>query len=105
MRAAVLSPDDSAVPDQKVVLVPFEEPLPAHFLCSLLNSRVIRRAVRSASGLDASPSLTKRLPLPRWNPQDESHAELANLSVAAHAGRGVDEERLNALVARIYRSA
>jgi len=105
MRAAVLSPDDSAVPDQKVVLVPFEEQLPAHFLCSLLNSRVIRRAVRSASGLDASPSLTKRLPLPRWNPQDESHAEMADLSVRAHTGRGVDEERLNALVARIYRSA
>jgi hypothetical protein len=103
MRAAVLSPSDSAVPDQKVVLVPFGEPFPAHFLCSLLNSRVISHAVRSASGLDASPNLTKRLPLPQWNPQDESHAELANLSVAAHAGRAIDVERVNALARRIYR--
>jgi hypothetical protein len=105
MRAAVLSPDDSAVPDQKVVLVPFDEPLPAHFLCSLLNSDVIRRAVRSASGLDASPNLTRRLPLPQWNPRDGSHTELAQLSMAAHAGREIDEERLAALVSRIYRSA
>jgi hypothetical protein len=104
MRAAVLSPDDFAVPDQKVVLVPFEEPLPAHFLCALLNSGVVRRAIRSGSALDASPNLTRRVPLPRWNPQDESHAKIAALSVAAHAASGIDEECLNALVSRIYRN-
>jgi hypothetical protein len=103
MRAAVLSPDDSTVPDQKVVLVPFEEPLPAHFLCSLLNSDVIRRAVRSGSGLDTSPNLTSRLPFPQWNPQNELHSEIAYLSVHAHTDSGIDEERLNVLASRIYR--
>ena len=103
MRAAVLPPTDATVPDQKVVLVPFDQELPAHFLCALLNSDVIRRAIRAGSGLDASPNLTRRLPFPRWNPANEIHRWIADYSRKAHAGEGINEQSLNGLVSRLYR--
>jgi hypothetical protein len=103
MRAAVLPPTDPSVPDQKVVLVPFDQELPAHFLCALLNSDVIRRAVRAGSGLDASPNLTRRLPFPRWDPTDETHQRIADCSRKAHAGEEIDERTLNGLVSPLYR--
>lgn len=73
LRAAVLAPEDPAVPDQKVVLVPFEAPEPALFLCALLNCQPVRRVVAASAGLDASPNLVRRLALPRFDGADAAH--------------------------------
>lgn len=104
IRAAVLKPDDRTVPDQKVVLVAFEQAGPAHFLCGLLNSRHVRGAIASGSGLDASPSLTKRLLLPQWDATNRGHRAVSDFSVAAHSAAGVDVDagHLDSLVDRLY---
>jgi hypothetical protein len=78
LRAAVLPPDDPAVPDQKVVLVPFDAPEPALFLCALLNSAPVRRASAHSGGMDASPNLVRRLVLPRFDGADPAHRAIVD---------------------------
>jgi len=73
LRAAVLDRDDPTVPDQKVVLVPFDEPDPAWFLAALLNSPTVRAAAAASAGLDASPNLVTRIPLPRYDAAAHRH--------------------------------
>jgi hypothetical protein len=91
LRAAVLPPDDPTVPDQKVVLVPFDAPEPALFLCALLNSAAVRRAAAGSGGLDASPNLVRRLALPRFDPADPTHRAIVALARRAAAGDGAGE--------------
>jgi hypothetical protein len=76
LRSAVLSPEDRTVPDQKVVLVAFAEQEPALFLSALLNSEVIRAAAAASGGMDASPNLIRRLPLPRFDAEDPLHRKI-----------------------------
>jgi hypothetical protein len=76
LRSAVLKPADRTVPDQKVVLVAFAEQEPALFLSALLNSDVIRAAAAASGGLDASPNLLRRLPLPRFDADDPLHRKI-----------------------------
>jgi SAM-dependent methyltransferase len=78
LRAAVLPPDNPAVPDQKVVLVPFDAPEPALFLCALLNSAPVRRAAAHSAGMDASPNLVRRLVLPRFDGADPAHRAIVD---------------------------
>jgi hypothetical protein len=80
LRAAVLMPDDPAVPDQKVVLVPFADRSPALFLCALLNSSFVRAAASGSAGMDASPNLVRRLILPRFEPDNATHARIVELA-------------------------
>jgi SAM-dependent methyltransferase len=82
LRAAVLGPGDPTIPDQKVVLVPFQEPEPARFLCALLNSPRVARAAADSGGMDASPNLVRRLVLPRYDPADPAHREIVALAAA-----------------------
>ena len=77
LRSAVLSPSDAAVPDQKVILVPFETKDEALYLCALLNSTVVQSAASRSAGMDASPNLIQRLPLPAPNAQFGKIVELA----------------------------
>lgn len=80
LRAAVLSPEDPTVPDQKVVLVPFDAAEPALFLCALLNSPPVRRAAAGSGGMDASPNLVRRLALPRFDGADPAHRAVVDLA-------------------------
>jgi hypothetical protein len=80
LRAAVLGPEDPAIPDQKVVLVPFPQPEPALFLCALLNCPLVARAAADSGGMDASPNLLRRLVLPCYDPADPVHHEIVALA-------------------------
>jgi hypothetical protein len=95
LRAAVLDPEDPTVPDQKVVLVPFDAPEPALFLCALLNCPVVRRVAAASAGLDASPNLVRRLVLPRYDRADAIHEAMVALARRApddeHARRSVSD--------------
>src|SRR5262249_13278282 len=68
LRVAVLPPTDRTVPDQKLVLVPCESGDTAYFIAAVLNSQLLRNLIASSSTLDASPNLTKRIPLPLFDP-------------------------------------
>jgi N-6 DNA methylase len=102
LRAALLAPGDPTVPDQKVVLVPFDTPEPALFLCALLNCPVIARAAAASAGLDASPNLVKRLAFPRYDRTDPMHDEIVALARLAMT----DEDAVRSvsgLTARLFR--
>lgn len=102
LRAAVLEADDPTIPDQKVVVVPFDEPDPAYFLAALLNSTQVRKHAAAGHGLDASPSITSRLLLPAWNPSHDVHRRLAKLSVSAHETGHLSQSDLDTAVGRLY---
>lgn len=102
LRAAVLTAEDPAIPDQKIVIVPFNEPSPAYFLAALLNSTHVRKHAAAGHGLDASPSITSRLILPAWNPSDEVHGQLEQLSREAHRSGHLPQDDLDAIVGRLY---
>jgi hypothetical protein len=60
----------------------------AHFLCALLNSSPLDEHVRSFSAAGrgfGSPSVTKEIAIPKFNPKDASHLALAAASTSAHA--------------------
>lgn len=85
LRAAILRPDEPIVPDQKVVLVAFENENKALFYCGLLNSEPVRQLVRGTSGLDASPNIVKRVTMPDMNMDDERHRAIIEYARAATA--------------------
>jgi len=55
VRAAVLAPTDPSVPDQKLVLIPFEERSQAYFVCAILNSSLMRGMIAGSSGFSPPP--------------------------------------------------
>jgi hypothetical protein len=97
-RSAILTPSDPAVPDQKVVLVRFEDEASALLACAFLNSGNVRRFIAASSAIDASPSLLARLPLPAF---DGSNAQLVEIVDAARRmppGGCIDES----LIAKLF---
>jgi hypothetical protein len=104
-RAALLTPEDRTVPDQKVILLPFDREDEAMFYMAVLNSNIVRELIRSSSGLDASPSLVKRLPLPQRNVSDTTQAEIVEFAHKAFsAPDSVDQDLLDKLVGSFYRT-
>jgi len=113
LKAAVLDRDDPAVPDQKVVLVPFDALEPALFLTALLNAAPVRAAAAGSAGLDASPNLMARLPLPEYDARRhrrivELAGTLHSAAATAHAGDEVTVEsavrsELDAEVTALFR--
>ena len=96
LRAAVVADDDPVVPDQKVILVPFDDRPPALFLAALLNSAPVRTAAASSAGLDASPNLVSRLVLPAYS--GAAHADVVRLAEAGPAAQG----ELDQLIAKLF---
>nr|WP_240942153.1 N-6 DNA methylase [Planosporangium thailandense] len=102
LRAAILAPDDPTVPDQKVVLVPFDSQGPALFLCALLNSSVVRRSAAASAGIDASPNLVRRLILPRYESNDVRHRLITALAASLLDGSTADQGELDEAVAALF---
>jgi len=95
VRAAVVGPWDDpllgprpVVPQETCALIAVEKPEEAHFLCALLNSALIdllvtAHSVRGGKGF-ATPSMLDYLRLPRYDPADARHQQLAAHSREAH---------------------
>ena len=104
-RAAVLTNDDRTIPDQKVVLVALDDPESAYFLCGVLNSSRVRSWIHASGGLDTSPNLLQRVPLPKWNPEIHPHRALMEHARRACSGRESAQELLDDLVDAVWESA
>jgi hypothetical protein len=98
-----------AIPDQKVILIPFDDIDEAHYVCAVLSSSVTAALLDRYLGADASTHILDYIALRRFAPDDEDHRRLAALSVAAHqaaaAGGEVApfETEIDAIVARLRR--
>jgi len=108
LTAAVVSTHEARVviPQHIVTLVAFDEELPAHYVCALVNSSPINFAAQSYSMKGAksfgTPHILEHTRIPRYDPDNATHRALAALSQRAHeaAARG-DEEAVQASEAEI----
>jgi hypothetical protein len=73
-----------AIPDQKVILIPFDDLEEAHYVCAVLSSSVTAALLDRYLGADASTHILDYVALCKFAPHDEDHRRLAALSIAAH---------------------
>ncbi|MGQ9635569.1 MAG: N-6 DNA methylase [Bryobacteraceae bacterium] len=77
----------SAMPLETVCFIGVEQQDEAHYLCALLNSNPARDFVKSFSAAGrgfGTPSAIARLPIPRFDAADPTHALLARCSRLSH---------------------
>lgn len=76
------------LPEHVLAFVPTDNENEAHFICALLNSRIVDLAVRSIAGGTKSfgtPKIIEEtIRIPRFDTNNENHVELAELSKKAH---------------------
>ena len=96
-----------AIPDQKVILIPFDDVEEAHYVCAVLSSSVTAALLDRYLGADASTHILDYVALRKFAPHGEDHRRLAALSDAAHraAAAGADvapfEMEIDEIVARL----
>lgn len=76
-----------AVPDGTIYFMPFSDQAEAHFVCALLNSKLVRTFLRARSGKSKrglSKKVVEQLALPKFNHDDERHVHLAQVSMQLH---------------------
>jgi methylase of polypeptide subunit release factors len=72
------------VPDQKAIVIPFDDLEEAHYACAFLSSTAIAELLDRYLGTDASTHILDYVALRKYRPDDERHRRLAELSVLAH---------------------
>jgi len=121
MEAVVLGPLDDINIGRKVPVfqetlsyIPSQDENEAHFLCAILNSFEVDLLVRSFSQLGgksfATPSVLEQIRIPKYDPMNEAHRKLAELSRKAHqlTLEATEEElakvenEINELVGQLY---
>ncbi|WP_273729127.1 Eco57I restriction-modification methylase domain-containing protein [Brucella gallinifaecis] len=73
------------VPDHKVYFADFTSKDMAHFVCGILNSKMVREYVESHTIQIQVSNIFKHLSIPQYDPTNAEHVELVKLSQAAHA--------------------
>jgi len=99
------------IPDHTIVFVPCQCEDEAHFICAVLNSSVVRLIVSSYLHLHPSPHVMDYVRVPTYDPQNDLHQKLSDLSAQAHKlkneGKESElakiEEEIDRLVAQLYR--
>ncbi|MEM5812073.1 MAG: N-6 DNA methylase [Candidatus Aenigmatarchaeota archaeon] len=77
--------DKMIIPDATLMLIPVNNYDEAHFVCSILNSLPIELYTRSTLRYLHIPiSVVKKVNIPKFNPKDELHLKLSELSKKAH---------------------
>ena len=72
-------------PNEKLVLVPFENENEAHYVCAILNSSIARLIAKSyVVEIQISAHILEHIKVPKYNPTSEIHLRLAELSKEAH---------------------
>lgn len=105
MNVAVISNTESpiVVPDQKVILIPFEDVAEAHYVCAYLASSIVEKVLNKYIGLDASSHILDYINMKKFNPENALHKKLAELSGRAHelASAGKDYKAVEAEIDKI----
>ena len=98
------------IPDQKAILIPFDELDEAHYVCAFLSSSVTAELLDRYLGTDASTHILDYVALRRFVPRSKDHQRLAMLSVAAHAAAAQNkqveyiEHEIDGIVASLQRN-
>ena len=77
----------NVIPDGTIYFMPFQHRDEAHFVCALLNSELVGKFLSARSGKSKrglSKKVVEQLALPKFNSEDERHADLTNVSLQMH---------------------
>lgn len=84
----------TVVPDGTIYFMPFQHRAEAHFVCALLNSKLVCKFLSARSGKSKrglSKKVVEQLALPKFNHEDERHVSLAEASLRLHEAFRRDE--------------
>jgi hypothetical protein len=73
------------IPDHKIYFADFASEELAHYVCSLLNSSLVREYVQSHTVQIQVSNIFKHLSLPSFDSNDGDHRRAAHLSREAHS--------------------
>jgi len=100
------------IPIETVVFVPIDDENEAHFICSLLNSKVTRFGIISyankATGSFGSPHIFENIKISKYDENNTIHKELSHLCQQCHRNTvlGIDvtdlEEQIDELAAELW---
>ncbi|MEM4053686.1 MAG: N-6 DNA methylase [Ignisphaera sp.] len=81
----VVSKLKPTVPDHKVILLGFDKPDEAYYVCGVLNSSVARAIIASYTYvLGQETHILEYVNVPRYNPNNSIHKQISQLSKRAH---------------------
>jgi hypothetical protein len=99
----------TVIPDQKAIIIPFEDLEEAHYACAFLSSSVTAGLLNRYLGTDASTHILDYVALRRFSPRNADHMKLAELSLFAHGAaannkpvEGIERE-IDAIMATLLR--
>jgi hypothetical protein len=104
MTAAVVSSVDDkylgnklVLSDSKVLYVSFETEVEAHYLCGILNSRVIGEIIEAYTiDIQKGVDIVKNINIPEFDKSNKDHIKMSNLSIEAHNFyKSKDEKKLD----------
>jgi SAM-dependent methyltransferase len=113
MTAAVVgtAAGKPVMPDHKLMLVDCNSKIEAHYICALLNSSIIMAVVQAyAVSIQMDPHILDHIRIPRYDPNNPVHRELADLSRQARvivargdtARLGQVEKKIDELAAQVW---
>jgi methylase of polypeptide subunit release factors len=77
--------NNEVIPDHKLMMVPFENKEPAHYLCAILNSSIARFVVKTYTvSTQISTHIFEYIKMPKFDENNKIHLELSNLSERCH---------------------
>lgn len=97
------------IPDQKAIIIPFDDLEEAHYACAFLSSSVTAGLLDRYLGTDASTHILDYVSLLRFSPRNVDHMRLAELSLSAHSATAKNssvaeiESEIDAIVASLLR--
>jgi hypothetical protein len=105
----VVSKNKVIIPDHKLMFVPLDNELEAHYVCAAINSSPSVLIVKSyAIETQTSTHVLENVRLPKFDAKNKLHHRLAELSENAHAIAAEsepDEKRLEAIEIEIDKTA
>ena len=108
MTAAICGPIDGrpVIPDHKLMSVPVGDPAEADFLCAALNSKPVAAMVAGYTvSVSISTHVLAHVGIPRYDPANELHREIAEVGRMAREAGTADEAALERLVSRLWSSS
>lgn len=109
MQACVIDKHEgrTVVPDHNVMMIPFSHEDEAHYICSVLNSRLATLFVTSYIEWFFSTHILEYFKIPSYNAKKKEHKKLVELSKSAHSAKSHAEiinyeDELNKVVDVIF---
>jgi hypothetical protein len=81
------------IPDHTLIMIECDGKVEAHYLCAALNSSPSRHVVQSYIVLHPDPHIMERVCIPKYEPKDNVHKRLAELSMQAHEAAKTGDEK------------